>query len=309
MGTDEKMMAKSSSSTTDSDTRRSRDVLTDVSDLDGVLMTECKPATELPAGRVSDIKGMVVVPTYNEAENIRRLIEMILALPCYLEILIVDDNSPDGTAQIVTEECQRDARIHLLHRPGKMGLGSAYVDGFRFALANTDVDVVFQMDADFSHDPRSVPRFLEAIEKSDLILGSRYLNGVTVVNWPLRRLFLSYGANLYSRLITGLPFKDATGGFKCFRREVLETIDLDRIKADGYSFQIETTFMSWQKKFRIREIPIIFADRRVGISKMNRRIVWEAIFMVWRLALLHLTRRHPRERAPRELIRRSRESD
>lgn len=289
-------------------TTRASAPLMDISDLDGVLMTECKPMNELPTSRVSDIKGLVVVPTYNEAENISRLMEMILALPCYLEILVVDDNSPDGTAAIVETERCRDRRIHLLQRPGKMGLGSAYVEGFRYALAHTDVDVVFQMDADFSHDPRSIPRFLEAIESYDLILGSRYLNGVTVVNWPLRRLFLSYGANLYSRLITGLPFNDATGGFKCFRREILETIDLDRIRADGYSFQIETTYMAWQKRFRIREIPIIFADRRVGVSKMNRRIVWEAIFMVWRLAVTHLTGRRPAERAETPLVRRGRES-
>jgi dolichol-phosphate mannosyltransferase len=287
---------------------RPQAALTDVSDLDGVVMTECKPIEDLPTTRVSDIKGLVVVPTYNEADNITRLMEMILALPCYLEILVVDDNSPDGTAAIVEAEMGRDRRIHLHKRPGKMGLGSAYVEGFKYALAKTDMDVVFQMDADFSHDPRSIPRFLEAIEEHDLILGSRYLNGVTVVNWPLQRLVLSYGANLYSRLITGLPFNDATGGYKCFRREVLETIDLDRIRADGYSFQIETTYMAWQKRFRIREIPIIFADRRVGISKMNRRIVWEAIFMVWRLAVTHLTGRRPAERDSVKLVRRSREN-
>jgi len=260
------------------------------------------------SGRVSDIKGLVVIPTYNESENIARMIELVLSQRCYLEILIVDDNSPDGTAEIVQAAATKDPRIHLISRPGKMGLGSAYVDGFRYALAETDVDVIFQMDADFSHDPRSLPRFLRAIEKNDLILGSRYLHGVTVINWPLRRLFLSYGANVYTRIITGLPFKDATGGFKCFRREVLETIDLDRIKADGYSFQIETTFMAWQKRFRIKEIPIIFADRRVGISKMSRRIVWEAIFMVWRLAAANIFRGRPKTRSEKALIRQTRES-
>jgi len=249
-------------------------------------------------------RALVVVPTYNEADNIAEMIESVLSQPLFVEILIVDDNSPDGTADIVAGLQRKDARIHLLRRPGKLGLGSAYVEGFGYALRETGAQVIFQMDADFSHDPAALRDFLAEIETCDLVLGSRYLYGVTVVNWPLRRLFLSYGANVYTRLITGMPFKDATGGFKCFRREVLETIGLDRIKADGYSFQIETTYHAWQRGFRIREIPITFTDRRVGISKMNRKIIREAVGMVWRLAFGHLFSRHPAERAPRPLTSR-----
>jgi dolichol-phosphate mannosyltransferase len=165
-----------------------------------------------------------------------------------------------------------------------MGLGTAYVDGFRFALER-DYDVVFEMDADFSHDPDSLPAFLEAIQEAHLVVGSRYLNGVTVVNWPLSRLILSYGANVYTRLITWMPLKDATGGFKCFRREVLEAIDLSTVRSDGYGFQIEMNYKTWRRKFVVREIPILFVDRRVGISKMNKKIVWEAMFLVWSLRL------------------------
>ena len=246
-------------------------------------------------------KGLVVVPTYNEIENIPELVERVLGQPAFLELLIVDDSSPDGTADLVAELKEKDARIHLLRRPGKLGLGSAYVDGFRYGLEQTSADVILQMDADFSHSPDSIPKFLDQITQYDLVLGSRYLHGVTVVNWPLRRLFLSYGANCYSRIITGMPFKDATGGFKCFRREVLEALDLGKIRSDGYSFQIEMTYHAWRQGFRIREIPIIFADRRVGISKMNNKIIFEAIFMVWRLALGNLLRGRPAERPPQPL--------
>ncbi len=231
------------------------------------------------------VKCLVVIPTYNERENIEALISDLLSLPLWLEVLVVDDNSPDGTADVVAAMSERDPRVHLLRRKEKSGLGSAYRDGFRYALEQTDAQVVFQMDADFSHDPRAIPEFLEAIEENDLVLGSRYLKGVTVVNWPLSRLFLSYGANLYTRLLTGLPVKDATGGFKCFRREVLESLDWQRVRSDGYSFQIETTYLAWKKGFRIKEIPILFVDRRVGVSKMNRRIVIEAVVLVWRLCL------------------------
>lgn len=246
-------------------------------------------------------RAVVVIPTYNEAENVRELIGRVLAQPIDIEILIVDDNSPDGTAEIVRELMAQDARIRLLERPGKLGLGSAYVTGFRHVLAHTDADLIFQMDADFSHDPDSMPAFVACAQENDLVLGSRYLHGVTVVNWPLSRLFLSYGANVYSRLITRLPLKDATGGFKCFRREVLEAIDLGTMRADGYSFQIEMSYHAWRRGFRIREIPIIFMDRRVGVSKMNRRIVVEAIFMVWRLAFANLLRAKPVERSPQPL--------
>ncbi len=270
----------------------------------------CEKPTEpvTPAApAVGAIKGCVVVPTYNEADNIQGLIDRILALPLDLEVLVVDDASPDGTADLVAERARLDSRVHLLRRAGKLGLGSAYVAGFRWVLEQTQADLIFQMDADFSHDPSAIPEFVEAARVDDVILGSRYLRGVTVVNWPLSRLFLSYGANLYTRLITGLDLKDATGGYKCFRREVLAALDLDRVRADGYSFQIEMTYLAWRRGFRIREIPIIFVDRRVGVSKMNRRIIIEAVFMVWRLALAHLLQRRPLPREPQPLKARGRE--
>ncbi len=237
-------------------------------------------------------RALVIIPTYNEADNIRALVPMLLSLdvPVRLEVLVVDDSSPDGTAAIVKEMAADEPRLHLLERPGKMGLGTAYVEGFRYAISEK-VDYVFEMDADFSHNPAAIPTFLEKIRSCDLVVGSRYLTGVTVVNWPLSRLILSYGANLYTRFVTGLPLCDATGGFKCFRRTALEAVDLDRLRSDGYSFQIEVSFKLWKKGFRIEEIPIIFEDRRVGVSKMNRRIVWEAIWMVWRLRLSALLRR------------------
>ncbi len=233
------------------------------------------------------MKPLVIVPTYNEADNIRELIPRVLEQHPSLEMLVVDDNSTDGTGRIVDELRAAEPRLHVLHRPGKMGLGTAYVDGFRFALER-DFDPVFEMDADFSHDPDSIPAFLEAVESADLVLGSRYLNGVTVVNWPLTRLILSYGANLYTRIITWMPVKDATGGFKCFRRHTLERVDLDRVRTDGYGFQIEMNFKVWRKGLTIKEIPILFVDRRVGISKMNKKIVWEAMWLVWKLRFLDL---------------------
>ncbi len=230
---------------------------------------------------------LVIVPTYNERDNIDPLIEKVLSLPHGLDILVVDDGSPDGTAQAVQAWQERSSRVHLLQRPGKMGLGSAYRDGFRFALAN-GAEYVFEMDADFSHDPNALGEFLHHIQDADIVLGSRYLNGVTVVNWPLSRLILSYTANLYTRVITGMPLADATGGFKCFRRRALEGIRLDKVKSEGYSFQIEMSYRCWRRGFRIKEIPIVFVDRRAGVSKMSRRIVWEAAGMVWRLRLLDL---------------------
>lgn len=226
------------------------------------------------------MKGVVVIPTYNEAENIGRIAPLVLARDPGLSILVVDDSSPDGTAGVVRALPEFGRRVHLLSRPQKSGLGPAYIAGFQWALANTDADVVFEMDADFSHDPAALDEFLREIRDHDVVLGSRYLNGVTVVNWPLRRLILSVGANIYARLVTGMPIKDSTGGFKCFRREVLQALPLDRIKSDGYSFQIEVNYHCWRRGFRIKEIPIMFVDRRVGISKMSRRIVWEAIWMV-----------------------------
>lgn len=233
------------------------------------------------------MEKLVIVPTYNERENVAALLPRLLALPHGLDVLVVDDHSPDGTAEVVKEWMAREPRVHLLERPGKLGLGSAYRDGFRFALAN-GAEFIFEMDADFSHDPDAIGEFLEHAAGADVVLGSRYLKGVTVVNWPLKRLVLSYAANLYTRLITGLPVNDATGGFKCFRRRALEGIRLDRVKSDGYAFQIEMSFKCWKRGFRIREIPILFVDRRAGVSKMNRKIIWEAVWMVWRLRLLDL---------------------
>ncbi len=243
-------------------------------------------------------KCLIIIPTYNEIDNIREIVPAVLSLPHPLEVLVVDDNSPDGTATAVEEMGVRDPRVHLLLRARKMGLGSAYIAGFRWALER-DYAVVFEMDADFSHDPGAIPSFLEAIEGADLVLGSRYLSGVTVVNWPLRRLILSYGANAYSRFLTGVPVKDLTGGFKAFRREVLAGLDLGKVKSDGYSFQIELTFLCWRRGFRVKEMGIVFADRRVGISKMNRRIIFEATWMVWRLLLIRLfTRKRAAPSAP-----------
>jgi len=233
------------------------------------------------------MERLIIVPTYNERDNIGGLLDQLLALPFGLEVLVVDDNSPDGTGDLVAERQKADPRIHLLRRAGKLGLGSAYVAGFRYALAQ-GAQYVFEMDADFSHDPIAIGDFLKAVENADLVLGSRYLHGVTVVNWPLSRLILSYSANVYTRVITGLPVRDATGGFKCFRRNALEAINLDQVKSDGYAFQIEMSYKCWRKGFKIVEIPITFVDRRAGVSKMNRKIVWEAAWMVWRLRIMDL---------------------
>ena len=236
-------------------------------------------------------RGLVIVPTYNERENVARIIETVLAQDSRLNVLIVDDGSPDGTGAIVDEIAATNPRVHALHRAKKMGLGTAYLAGFKWALAR-DFAFVFEMDADFSHDPNHLPEFLRAIKDTDLVLGSRYRNGkVTVVNWPMTRLMLSYAANVYARLVTGLQLYDATGGFKCFRRVVLETIDLDDVRSNGYAFQIEVSFRAWRKGFRIAEIPIVFTDRTEGESKMSKRIVREAIWMVWRLRWWSITGR------------------
>ncbi len=233
------------------------------------------------------MKSLIIIPTYKEKENIERLVRTLFDLGQEIEILIVDDNSPDGTGDIVDRLAARDGRIHVLHRPGKLGLGSAYIQGFKFAL-DRGYDLIFEMDADFSHDPSYIPHFLEKIGEYDLVLGSRYVQGVNVINWPMSRLLLSYFANIYTRIITGLPVKDATGGFKCYRRSVLQAIDLDNVKSDGYSFQIEMTFKCWKKGFRISEMPIIFYERQRGHSKMSKKIVREAVVMVWRLRLMSL---------------------
>lgn len=236
-------------------------------------------------------RAIVVIPTYNERENLPRLVPMVLEQDSRLEVLVIDDASPDGTGEVADRLAAADPRVHVLHRAGKLGLGTAYLTGFRWALER-DYAYIFEMDADFSHDPAHLPQFLDAIQNADVVLGSRYLEGrVTVVNWPITRLLLSYGANIYARLITGLPIADATGGYKCFRREVLEAIDLDRVESEGYAFQIELTLRAWKKGFRITEIPIVFTDRDVGESKMSRRIIWEAVWKVWKLRLLELFRR------------------
>ncbi|HCV41988.1 MAG TPA: dolichyl-phosphate beta-D-mannosyltransferase [Bacteroidetes bacterium] len=235
-------------------------------------------------------KSLVIVPTYNEAENITQLLPAVLGQAPNIDMLIVDDNSPDGTAGLVRDMMSVDARIHLLERPQKMGLGTAYVMGFKYAIENR-YDYVFEMDADFSHSPKEIPNFLKKIQECDLVLGSRYIHGVRVLNWPMRRLLLSFSANVYTQFITGLPVRDATGGFKCFRREVLEAIDLEKVKSNGYAFQIEMSFKVWKKGFRIAEIPIIFLDRRSGVSKMSRKIVYEAVFMLWTLRFRSLFNR------------------
>jgi dolichol-phosphate mannosyltransferase len=236
-------------------------------------------------------RALVIVPTYNERFNIARLIPSILAQDASLEILIVDDGSPDGTGAIVDAIAANNSRVHIIHRESKLGLGTAYIAGFRWALERK-YDLVFEMDADFSHNPERLPEFLQAIKDADLVLGSRYQDGhVNVVNWPMSRLFLSYAANIYARGITGLPIFDATGGFKCFRRNVLESIDLNSVKSNGYAFQIEMSYRVWKRGFRLVEIPIIFVDRTEGISKMSKRIMREAIWMVWRLRWWSLTGR------------------
>ena len=233
-------------------------------------------------------RALVVIPTFNEAENLPHIVPQVLAQDPRLEVLVVDDNSPDGTGRIADEQAARNPRVHVLHREGKLGLGTAYIRGFRWALERT-YDYVFEMDADFSHDPAHLKEFLTAIEDADVVLGSRYLEGkVTVVNWPMGRLMLSYCANIYARWITGLRIWDLTGGFKCFRRRVLETIDLSQVRSNGYAFQIEMSVRAWRKGFKLRETPIVFVDRTEGQSKMNRSIVREAVWMVPRLRLQRL---------------------
>jgi dolichol-phosphate mannosyltransferase len=234
----------------------------------------------------ADKKGLVIIPTYNEKENLPRLIPLVLASDERLHILIIDDGSPDGTGQVADELAAASPRVHVLHRAGKMGLGTAYLAGFRWGL-DRGYDWLFEMDADFSHDPAHLPQFIDALGGFDVVLGSRYLEGrVTVVNWPMARLLLSYTANVYARTITGVPIWDATGGFKAFRRTVLETIDLDRVESEGYSFQIEMNLRCWKAGFNIGEIPIVFVDRTTGESKMSKRIIREAVWRVWKLRFL-----------------------
>jgi dolichol-phosphate mannosyltransferase len=240
---------------------------------------------------IDDGRAIVIVPTYNERENIARLIRAVLVQDPALEVLVVDDGSPDGTGAIVRELMEVNTKVHLLERPRKMGLGTAYIAGFRWALER-DFEYVFEMDADFSHDPAHLRSFLEAAQGADLVLGSRYRDGkVTIINWPITRLLLSYFANVYARFVTGLQIWDGTGGFKCFRRRVLEAIDLNKVVSNGYAFQIEMSFRAWKKNFRIVEIPIVFVDRTEGTSKMSKSIVREAVWMVWRLRWWAMTGR------------------
>jgi len=229
-------------------------------------------------------RALIIFPTYNERENIEKIIHAVLPLDPRIHVLVVDDNSPDGTGDIVDRLATQESKVHVLHRQKKEGLGQAYIAGFRWALER-EYDFIFEMDADFSHGPEYIKVFLTEIQDQDLVIGSRYINGVNVINWPMSRLLLSYFANVYTRWVTGLPLRDATGGFKCFRRKVLESIDLDRIGSSGYSFQIEVSMRVWKKGFRIKEIPIIFYDRTAGESKMSKKIVREAIWMVWLLRM------------------------
>jgi len=228
------------------------------------------------------LKPIIVIPTYNERKNIKKMVPAIKQAARGAHILVVDDNSPDKTAATVSKMSKRDRSIKLIRRKGKMGLGTAYVEGFRYAL-DRKYDYIFEMDADFSHDPKYLPQFLELIKKNDLVIGSRYLKGVSVVNWPIRRLMLSKFANFYARTITGLPLTDCTSGFKCFKRKVIEKINLDKIHSDGYAFQIEVHYKAWKQGFKIAELPIIFVDRHAGSSKMSKRVMFEAAAIVWKL--------------------------
>jgi|TARA_B100000401_G_scaffold96751_1_gene62157 dolichol-phosphate mannosyltransferase len=230
------------------------------------------------------MKTLIISPTYNEIKNIKSLVKQVFDLDPGYHLLIVDDNSPDGTALKVKELQSTYPNLHLEERPGKAGLGTAYLFGFKWALEN-NYDHIVQMDADLSHDPNDVPRLVSRLKDHDLVIGSRYVNGVSVVNWPIRRLILSYGANMYSRFITGMPINDGTGGFKAWRGTLLNDIELKKVRSQGYSFQIEMNFRSWRLGARIKEEPIIFVDRTIGESKMSKSIMYEAIWMVWRLRI------------------------
>lgn len=236
---------------------------------------------------------LVIIPTYDEKENVGPIAEAVLEALPEAHVLFVDDNSPDGTGDVVDGLATRDPRIFVMHRPGKSGLGRAYIAGFQWALPR-GYELIFEMDCDFSHDPKALPAFMAAIAEADLVLGSRYVGGIRVINWPLSRLLLSKGAGSYVRLITGMPISDPTGGFKCFRRRVLEAIDLDSIVSNGYSFQVEMTHTAWMKGFRVKEVPITFLDRETGYSKMSAAIAREALTLVWKLAFRHGFRRRPR---------------
>ena len=240
-------------------------------------------------------KALVIVPTYNEKDNLPVVVERLMRHPPEVELLVVDGNSPDGTGKLADEIAAKNPRVHVLHQKEKNGLGRAYCEAFKWALER-DYEFIFEMDGDLSHNPDDIPAFLKAAESADLVLGSRYTNGIRVINWPLRRLMLSVGAGKYVRVITGMPFSDPTGGYKCFRRRALQAIDLDAIRSNGYSFQIEMTHKLWRQGMRIVEVPIIFLDRFQGSSKMSSKIVREALWMVWRLWFQNGLRRRPRRR-------------
>ena len=232
----------------------------------------------------------MVIPTYNERQNLPVIVPAVLQQDPRIEVLVVDDNSPDGTGAIADALAAENPRVHVLHRTAKEGLGKAYLAGFTWALAER-YDLILEMDADFSHDPKFLPELIKAAAGADLVIGSRYKAGVNVINWPMSRLLLSIGANQYAHWITGLPLTDSTGGFKCFRCAVLEAIDFSRVRSNGYAFQIEMSYRAWRKGFRLVEVPIVFTDRIEGQSKMNKRIVREAIWMVWWLRLRGLVGR------------------
>lgn len=243
--------------------------------------------------------ALIIIPTYDEKDNVEPIAAAVLNIKPDVHLLFVDANSPDGTGRLLDAMAVADPRVHVIHQASKQGLGRAYIEGFKWALER-GYDFMFEMDADFSHSPAEIPNFLKAAEQADLVLGSRYINGIRITNWPLRRLMLSMGGAAYVRLVTGLPIHDPTGGFKCFRRRVLADIDLDAIRSNGYSFQVEMTHTAWTHGFRIAEIPITFEDRRAGYSKMNSRIFREALWMVWRLLFRNGLRRWPRRKTPPE---------
>jgi len=242
-------------------------------------------------------KTLIVMPTYNERENLPRMVQRLLALPVPVDLLVVDDNSPDGTGKLADELAAKHPNIHVLHRQEKNGLGRAYLAGFKWALEK-DYEFVFEMDGDLSHNPDDVPAMLEAAQNADLVIGSRYIGGIRIINWPLSRLMLSKGAATYVSIITGMPFADPTAGYKCFRRSALEAINLDDIRSNGYSFQIELHHKLWRQGKKIVEIPIIFTERAQGHSKMSGNIVSEAFTMVWRLWFQNGCRRKPRTKNP-----------
>ncbi|HVV02481.1 MAG TPA: polyprenol monophosphomannose synthase [Verrucomicrobiae bacterium] len=237
-------------------------------------------------------KTLVVVPTYNERENLPPLARRLLGLPVPVDILVVDDNSPDGTGKIADELAAQHPNVHVMHRQEKNGLGRAYIAGFKWALEN-GYEFVFELDGDFSHNPDDIPMFLEAAQTADLVLGSRYLNGIRIINWPLSRLMLSKSAAKYVQIVTGMPFTDPTGGYKCFRRRALQSLDLEAVQSNGYSFQVEMTHRLWRQGMKILEVPIIFTDRFQGHSKMSGNIIREAFLMVWRLWFQNKMRRRP----------------